>query len=488
MTNAVVQVQTVVIGSGSGGRTVAVGLSALGRKVAMIEGHHVGGDCTNVGCVPSKTLIHLVNDRDGDHTPSHILAEVQSKRNALRNLEDEEAQHTKNLHFIRGWARFTGPKQLAVDLPDGTVQEVHADHIVIATGARARKMDIPGLPPESVLTNESVFEQTDAPKHLVIVGSGVIAMEMAFAFHKLGSKVTVITRSERVLAQNIPEASEALHAALTDRGIKVYYRTTPTSYDSAAATLQIDVNGMPVSLEGVDNVLLAIGRVRNIDKLDLEQAGVKHDKRRGIFIDSYGQTNVPGIYAIGDVTPTSHFTHSANAQGRRVVQRIAFPALPARSPEPFYPSATFSDPEVASVGLTQEQIAARYHPGLIKRLRVDLKTIDRGYTDGVQHGFVIVDAVRLTGRILSATVVGPRASEIIPFFTMAITQKISLFSIYQMVFPYPTFSEGVKKVADNFVRETLPYLKAEVFGYLRYRFAAPPRQADQQVIAETKQS
>lgn len=482
------QFQTVVIGSGSGGRTVAVGLSALGREVAMIEGHHVGGDCTNVGCVPSKTLIYLVNEREGDHTPAKILATVQAKRNALRDLETEEAQHTEHLHFIRGWARFTGPKQLAVDLPDGSVQAIQADNIVIATGARPRLIDIPGLPAERRLTNESMFELADAPRHIVIVGSGVIAMEMAFAFHKLGSRVTVATRSERVLTQNIPEASEALHAALVARGISVYHKATPQSYDATTETLQIAADGAPVALEGVDKVLLAVGRVRNVDKLDLDKAGVRYDPRQGIFTDSYGQTNVPGIYAIGDVTPTSHFTHSANAQGRRVVQRIAFPILPARSPEPFYPSATFSDPEVASVGFTPQQIAARYHPSLVKRIRVDLKSIDRGYTDGVEQGFVIVEAMRLTGRILSATVVGPRASEMISFFTMAITKNISLFAIYQLVFPYPTFSEGIKKVADTFARETLPNLGSEAMSYLRYRFAAPPRRPERRSIAESQQS
>ena len=219
--------------------------------------------------------------------------------------------------------------------------------------------------------------------------------------------------------------------------------------------------------------MIAIGRVRNIDSLGLEQAGVQYD-RNGIKVNSYGETSVKGVYAIGDVTPTSAFTHSANAQGRRVVQRIAFPLLPIPKKEPLYPNATFSDPEVATVGLTQQQLAEYCHPEIVRRIRVDFKTdTDRGYTDDIENGFIIVDAVRLTGQILHATIVGPRASEMISFFTLAMSQKISLYKIYRLVYPYPTFSSGILKVADFFMRETLSNLGRELGAYLRYRFARP---------------
>jgi pyruvate/2-oxoglutarate dehydrogenase complex dihydrolipoamide dehydrogenase (E3) component len=192
------------------------------------------------------------------------------------------------------------------------------------------------------------------------------------------------------------------------------------------------------------------------------------------LVNSYGETNVKGVYAIGDVTPTSAFTHSANAQGRRVVQRIAFPYLPLAKKEPLFPNATFSDPEVATVGLTQRELAEYCHPQIIKRIRVDFKDhTDRGYTDGIENGFIIVDAVRLTGRILHATIVGPRASEMISFFTLAMSQKISLYKIYRLVYPYPTFSSGILKVADFFMRETLPNLGKELSAYLKYRFVKP---------------
>lgn len=464
--------ETIVIGAGSGGLTVAIGLAGLGQQVALVEGRYVGGDCTNVGCIPSKTLIHLADQRGG---PANPLPLVQTRRNALRDQETEHVRTLPNLELISGWARFVGPKRLEVTGPDGARRELTAASIVVATGSRPRTLDIPGLPPEHLLTNESVFELAEPPRHLAIIGSGVIGMELAFAFHKLGTRVTVVTTSERVLASAIPEASEALQAALGDCGIAVHTRARVEGYNAEHATLRIRAGDHTIALEGVDRVLLAIGRERTLERLDLARAGVTVG-RTGVQVDSFGQTSAPGIYAIGDVTPTSHYTHSANAQGRRVVQRIAFPLLPARGSEPLYPSAIFSDPEVASVGLSTEQIAQRFHPALVRRLRVELRDIDRGYTDGVRHGFVIVDAIRLTGRILGVTIVGPRASEMISFFTLAISAGISLFRLYRLVYPYPTYSSAIQKVADAFLRETLPHLPRELRAYLRYRLARPGKE------------
>lgn len=461
---------TAIIGAGSGGLTVAIGLANLGKQVALIEGHYVGGDCTNVGCIPSKTLIHLAEVQGKQPDARTVLAQVQAKRNHLRDEETNHVGNIPNLDLIQGWARFLDSKRLAVAQPDGTTLEITANNIVIATGSRPRWIDISGLPVERTLTNETIFEQEILPKHMVIVGAGVIALEMAFAFHKLGTEITIISRGPRLMSGAIPEVAEAMHAALTERGITVHYNAQPLSYDITTETLHVCVGDLPVAIPGVDRVLLAAGRVRNLEKLDLERSGVQFDSQQGITVDSYGQTNVRGIYAIGDVTPTAHFTHAANAQGRRVVQRIAFPWLPARAPEPFYPGATYSDPEIASVGLTPDQIAQQYHPNLIKKLRFDLEKTDRGYTDSVKHSFVIVYVVRLTGRILSATIVGPQASALISLMNLAISERISMYKLYSMVFPYPTLSEGIKKTADNFVRETLPNLKTELSAYLRYRW------------------
>jgi dihydrolipoamide dehydrogenase len=463
---------TIVIGAGSGGMTVAVGLAGLGKQVAFIEGNHVGGDCTNVGCVPSKTLIHLAKNFKPGMNSDEALREVTRKRDALREKETEEVKEMKNVTFIEGWAKFSAPKEIEVTLNDGSTRKLTAENIVISTGARPRMIDIPGLPKERTLTNESLFDLRDMPKHLVIAGAGVIALEMAFAFRKLGAEVTMYALDSRPLALSIPEVAEAIQPEIEKRGIVTHYGTTATGFDEATRTLTLKQGGKEIKIQGVDKVLIAVGRVRNIDNLSLERAGIKSDPRQGILVNSFGETDVKGVYAIGDVTPTSAFTHSANAQGRRVVQRIAFPYLPIAKQEPLFPNAIFSDPEVATVGLTQKQLAEYCHPQIIKRIRVDFKThTDRGYTDGIENGFIIVDAVRLTGQILHATIVSPRASEMISFFTLAMSQRISLYKIYRLVFPYPTYSSGILKVADFFMRDTLPNLGKELGAYLKYRFA-----------------
>ena len=465
---------TIVIGAGSGGMTVGVGMAALGKDVAMIEGQHVGGDCTNVGCVPSKTLIHEAKNFRSGMDPDNALKETIRKRNALRDLETEEVKEMEGLTFIEGMAKFIAPKKLAVTNPAGETTEYSADNIVIATGARPRQLKIDGLPDERYMTNIELFDTETAPKHLVIVGAGVIALEMAFAFEKLGTEVTMLALDPRPLGRSIPEASEAVQASLDRKGITSHYGATAKSFDESTRTLTLTQGDNEIAVNDVDKVLVAIGRVRNIDSLGLEQAGVTFDMRTGIAVNSFGETNVRGVYAIGDVTPTSAFTHSANAQGRRVTQRIAFPLLPVAKDEPLFPNATFADPEVATVGLTPAELEAKYHQNVVKRIRVDLKgNTDRAYTDGIEEGFIIVDAVRLTGRILHATIVAPHASEMISFFTLAMSQKISLYKIYRLVYPYPTFSSGILKVADFFMRETLTNLTQELGAYLRYCFARP---------------
>lgn len=463
---------TIVIGAGSGGLTVAYGLAALGRRVALIEAHHVGGDCTNVGCIPSKTLIHEAQQCDGDAAAA--LARVRQKRDALREKETHEFGAVANLSLIFGRARIVAPHQAAVALPGGGERILTARHIVVATGARPRLLTVPGLPAERALTNESIFEIDHAPRHLAIIGGGAIGVELAFAFRNLGSRVSIIDVAPQVLTRYLPEASRTIAESLRARGVALHLNARVHSYDEAAHTLRVEHGGQIASLEEVDAVLVAVGRERNVEGLGLERIGVRVTPHDGIVTDAYGRTGVSGIYAVGDVTATSGFTHSANAQGRRVVQRIAFPWLPVCDPEPLFPGVVFSDPEVATVGMSPQQIAQRYHPSLIKRIHIDLATqTDRGYTDDVQQGFIVVDAIRLTGRILGVTIVAPKASEMISFFTLAIQEGVSLYRLYRVVYPYPTFSSGFQKVADTFLLDTLTNLRGEVRAYLRYRLAKP---------------
>jgi pyruvate/2-oxoglutarate dehydrogenase complex dihydrolipoamide dehydrogenase (E3) component len=473
-------VDAVVIGAGSGGLTVAVGLAARGRQVALVEAGHVGGDCTNVGCVPSKTLIHQARTL-GAGGAATALAHVRRKRDDLRERETREFGSLANVELVAGRARLLPPADrrrpasrhaVAVTTRDDEEHVIGTTHVVVATGARPRELDVPGLPGHRRLTNETVFDLPDAPGHLVVLGGGVIGMELAFAFRRLGSRVTVVTVADRVMERSLPDVGEALAGSLARHGITLHAGARADSYDEATRTLRIvDGTGAGTDLPGVDHVLMAVGRRRSTDDLGLAEVGVRLDAGGAVPTDGYGRTAVAGLWAVGDVTRTAAHTHSANAQGRRVVQRIALGWLPARSPEPAYPTATFSEPEVATAGTMREQLT-RCHPDLVTRIRVDLATgTDRGYTDDTPVAFLVVDAIRLTGTVVGATIVGPRASEMAPLFALAVQERISLYRLFRLVQPYPTFSSGVQRVADAFVVDTLGNLRREVVGYLRHRWA-----------------
>ncbi len=460
---------TAVIGAGSGGLTVAIGLARFGKRVALVERKHVGGDCTNVGCVPSKTLIHFA--KGGDLDAGEVLAWVQEKRNALREEETEWVHNIQNLSFFEGAARLAGVGRLELALENGQTQTLSAQNIVIATGSSPVRINIPGLPEARTLTNESLFELHSPPEHVAMVGGGIISSEMAFAFRNLGSRVTVIDRGERVLSKLEPDVSELIQEAMAARDIEICLESEAARYDEATRTLFIKRRGGEEAVPEVDRVLLALGRKPNTEGLGLEALGVTVTER-GVPVNRYGETNVSNVYAVGDATTTSAFTHSANAQGRRVVQHLAFPWLPVLRGEPEYPAAVFTDPEVATVGPSLAGLHEQMHPKLIKTVRVDLKDTDRAYTMGLERGFVILHARRLTGRLLSATITAPDAAEMIPLLTLAVNKGMSVYTLTSLVFPYPTLSEAIKKAADEFLFDTLPKLPREAAAYARYRFAS----------------
>jgi pyruvate/2-oxoglutarate dehydrogenase complex dihydrolipoamide dehydrogenase (E3) component len=466
-----IEVHTVVIGAGSGGLTVAIGLAGFGKPTLLIERRHVGGDCTNVGCIPSKTLIHLSQSFAAEGlTPTAVLSRVQARRDHLRQEETDWVQAIDNLTFKMAEARFVDRHTLELALPNGASERVRTKHTVIATGSSPCVIEIPGLPVSRLLTNETLFELAAPPRHLAIVGGGIIASEMAFAFRRLGSRVSVVQRSERILRKLEPEASALIARRMAEADIALYLDATAQRYEAQSETLIIAQAGETVTLEGVDQVLQAVGRRPNL-ALNLAAAGVRASAE-GILTDGLHRTSARNIYAIGDVTTRSAFTHSANQQGRRVVQQLALPLIP-QGREPSYPSAIFTAPEVAQVGEPLDALKRRFAPELIYTARAELKATDRGYTQGVQDGFILIHALRLSGRLLSATIVAERASEMIPLLTLAVNRRMRLYTLANLVFPYPTFAEAIKKLASDFVLATLPKLGRELTVYLRYRWRRP---------------
>ena len=451
-----------VIGAGSGGLTLAIGLAGFGQRVALIEAGRVGGDCTNVGCIPSKALLHAAATEIADP-----LDYVRNKRDTLSETEDEEMLDHETIHLVRGWARLTPrrePHVVEVTTDDGTVTEVRAENVVVCAGSRPVEFPIEGLAPERVVTNEQLFELSEVPSKIVLVGGGAISLEMATAFRDLGSDVAIVELEARLIPTEDPLVSATIRAALLERGVAVHTGTSIERFDGLTAHL-----GDGGTITDVDRVLLAIGRRPKVDDLGLAAAGVDHSER-GIVADSFGRTNVDGIYAVGDVTGNTLTTHGANSIGRRTIRAIALPYVPKVGAPRALPNAVFSRPEIASVGMTVADVDALPATGR-RRYVVQLADLDRGYTDDVEHGVAVVDVERFTGKVHRAAIVGPAAAEIIGIFTMAIDHGIGLRKMFGTVHPYPAYSQLVGQLADDFARDTLATIPREWSAMVRGRIA-----------------
>ena len=440
-----------VIGAGSGGLTLAIGLAGFGHDVVLIEGGDVGGDCTNVGCIPSKTLLHAA--RSGVDDP---LAWTRAKRDDLAHREDEEMADSERIHLVRGWASLTAatdPHVVRVDDGD-TTHLVRAEHVVIAGGSRPVTIGIDGLDRSSIVTNEELFELESPPSGLLIVGGGAIAIEMATAFAALGARVHVVELQDRLLASEDPLITEVVERSLQSQGVSLHLGTTIEQFDGTRAHL---ANGATV--EDVDRVLMAIGRRPRLDGLALDRAGVA-TTTSGIVADEWGRTSVDGIWAVGDITGTTLTTHGAGAIARRTLRAIALPRLPKVGRVGAIPNATYGDPEVASVGMSLADLA-RVGESSRRRIVVEHADVDRGYTDDITDGRLVVDVERFTGRILRAAIVGPGAADLIGMFTIAIDNGIGLRKLFGTVHPYPSHAEIIRRAADDFGLATYSNLPRE---------------------------
>ncbi|BAN02795.1 dihydrolipoyl dehydrogenase family protein [Ilumatobacter coccineus] len=454
--------KAVVIGAGSGGLTLAIGLAGFGHDTVLVEAGRVGGDCTNVGCIPSKALLHAAVS--GERDP---FGYVRRKRDDLATREDHEMEEHEQIHLVRGRARLTSerdPHVVEVDAPDGTVHRVLADNVVICAGSQPVEFAIEGMSDDTLVTNETLFELHDVPGTIVLVGGGAISLEMATAFRDLGSAVHIVELADRLIGNDDPLVSSTIRAALERRGVVMHIGTSIERFDEPTRTAHL-ANGD--TIPGVDTVLLAVGRRPRLDGLGLKEAGVETSDQ-GVVADGWGRTNVDGIFAVGDITGNTLTTHGANAIGRRAVRAIALPYLPKTGDPRAMANAVYSRPEIASVGLSPSEVEAMSPAGR-RRYEIQMPGIDRGYTDDLEHGVAMVDVERFSGKILRAAIVGPSAAEIIGMFTLAIDQGIGLRKMFAMVHPYPSYSQVVGQLADDFARDTYPALPKEWWGMMRGR-------------------
>ena len=444
-----------VIGAGSGGLSVAAGAVQMGASVILIERGEMGGDCLNTGCVPSKALIaaahaaHVIRAGAGfgvhASAPEVRFAEVHDHVHgviaAIAPHDSVERFEALGCHVIQASARF-----LDRDTLEAGGQRVRARRFVIASGSRAAIPPIPGLGDADPLTNETIFALKDRPDHLIIIGGGPIGIEMAQAFRRLGAQVTVIER-ETILAKDEPEAVAVVRSSLQREGVTLIERIGVSSVkrEDGVVTATLDGDGDAGRTIAGTHLLVAAGRRPNIETLELAAAGVASTPK-GITVDAGLRTTNRRIFAIGDVSGGPQFTHVAGYHAGVVIRSALF-GLPAKATYAALPWVTYTDPELAHAGLTEAD--ARKAGGEVQILTWPFSMNDRAQAERATEGLVKIVLGR-KGRILGATIVGPRAGELIGAWCLAISAGLKIGAVASAVLPYPTLAEVSKRAAGSF--------------------------------------
>ena len=443
----------IVIGGGAGGLVAARESKRRKARVAIIQSGPMGGDCTHTGCVPSKALLSAA----ARGLPfGAAMTAVHAAVDHIAATEDAAALQRDDIDVIAGYARFRSPGTVDVD---GTT--FRAKRFIVAAGATPLVPPVSGLRELRPLTNETLFQLTELPASLAVLGGGPIGCEMAQAFARLGSHVTIIEALPRLLPREEPEASAAIAAALAADGVTVRCGSEVIAVErESTGTIVLRFEGSPAASEPVaaDQVLAAVGRVPSGRGFGLEEIGVNIDQRGAIVVDDSMATNVPGIWAVGDVTGGLQFTHAAGRMGwvaaSNALSRVA-KAHTFRFDTRVVPWATFTSPEVGHVGLTEAQAAAE-HPNA-KVAFLPFTHLDRAIVTGNTNGFVKLIAVArrglphiAAGRLLGATVVAPTGGELIHEAALAMQTNMFLGRLAQTTHAYPTWSMAIQQAALQF--------------------------------------
>ena len=457
----------VVIGAGTAGLIGALGTTGLGGRAALIERHLLGGDCLNWGCVPSKSIIRSARVMGelrraaelGIHVPDGVHVDfgaVMARMRALRaDISHEDSMDRlvrDGVEVFLGEARFTAPD--TVEVFDGKErQTLSFAKALIATGGRARTLALPGLAEAGYLTNETLFQLTEQPRRMAVIGGGPIGAEMAQTFARFGTEVTIFVKNDHFLPREDRQAAAVVEQALRRDGVQFVCGADLQEVTMAETgkTLHFELEGQRGELE-VDAILVSIGRVPNIEGLNLEAANVGYTAS-GVTVDDGLRTTNPRIYAAGDVAMKYQFTHMADAASRIVLQNALFPGPKKKLSDLVVPWATYTDPEVAHVGMYA-------HEAEDAGIEFDtyfkpLSEVDRARTDNETDGFVKVVVRKGTDKIIGATIVANEASEMLNEVTLAMVAGLGLKTLSTVIHPYPTQAEAIKKIADGYNRTRL---------------------------------
>ena len=451
----------VVIGAGTAGLISANGAAGLGGKVALIEKHLMGGDCLNVGCVPSKALIRsarasadvrdageygvLTNGYKVDFPA--LMERMRRLRAGISPVDSAHRYKEIGVDVYLGSARFTGKD--TVEVNGKTLRFAKA---VIATGARAAAPGIPGLAEAGYLDNETVFSLTELPTRLAVIGAGPIGCELSQAFRRFGSEVYLLEKTDHILPREDREAAELVEQSFGKDGIHLIKEASIQRVEKKGSdkVIRFDQDGQSRSI-AVDEILVGIGRAPNVEGLDLETVGVQYDATR-VIVNEYLQTTNPRIYAAGDVCFPYKFTHAAAAMGSIVVQNALF-VRSRKTSGLTIPWCTYTDPEVAHVGLYEREAEEK---GIaVDSYTQSLEHVDRAILDGEEQGFVKVVTKKGTPQILGATVVARHAGEMISEITLAMKSKTGLSDLAYTIHPYPTQAESISRVGFAYLKTKL---------------------------------
>jgi pyruvate/2-oxoglutarate dehydrogenase complex dihydrolipoamide dehydrogenase (E3) component len=442
----------VVIGGGTAGLVCAAGAAGLGARVALVERARLGGDCLNTGCVPSKALIRSARvvgaSRSGATVGvaadaridfAAVMTRLRARRADIAPHDSAARLASRGVDVFFGDATFSGPRSVSVD---GV--SVQFKRAAIATGSRPALPPIPGLANVPFLTSETLFDLTEQPRHLVVLGGGPIGCEMAQAFARFGTQVTLFEAASQLLPQEDSDAAAIIMSALTADGVDVRLSTRITRVSRATSETLVEYAGGHVACSAL---LVATGRTPNTDGLGLDAAGVTRDAE-GIRVDAGLRTTNRRVFAAGDVASRFKFTHAADALARIVIQNALFFGR-KRADRVVIPWCTFTDPEVAHVGVNTSQAQAQH----AATITVPLTDVDRSVVDEETAGFVRVH--HLSGRIVGATIVAPGAGEMIGTVAYAIRDRGTLGNLAATVFPYPTVSLALRQAGDIYRRGSL---------------------------------
>jgi pyruvate/2-oxoglutarate dehydrogenase complex dihydrolipoamide dehydrogenase (E3) component len=467
----------VAIGAGTAGLVAAAGAAGLGARVALVERALMGGDCLNFGCVPSKALIRSSRVcAEIDRAEGYGIATARARTEFAKVMErmrevraglsaNDSAARFKSLgvNVYFGDARFVGRDAIEVQ-----GKRLRFSRALIATGAHPTAPSIPGLAEGGFLTNETVFSLTELPRRLAVIGAGPIGCEMAQAFARFGSQVSLLEITAEILPHEDRDAAAIVERALVRDGVALFTRCEVLDVDRGADERVIRIKHSGCNSEiTVDAILVTAGRAPNVDGLGLEAAGVQYDRRTGVRVNDYLQTTNPRIYAAGDVCSPLQFTHLSDAHARIALRNALFFGR-ARTSRLVVPWCIYTDPEIAQVGITPAEAVSRGMP--VETFEQKMGEVDRAVLDGETEGFAKIHVRRGSDQIVGATIVSRHAGETISELTLAMAARVGLGTIANVIHPYPTQAEAIKKIADAWNRTRLtPSRKRLLERYLAWR-------------------